>query len=252
LQSGNLEHGACGFPYYVFEEAVLSFLREVRVKDLLPEPGEVDEVFAWAQERTHIQTRIKELKELLRGKDVKTEVIFDALAGLGVREKELSAQLAEAQARAASPLEESWKDCRSLVEAVRDSECRNRLKAVLRRIVDGIWLFVVPQVRVRHAWVQISLASGRGGPVKRLYYIRYCPPPTNGRGGVDGYWIAGSGFLGVEEEKGFDLSTGGCQLVLLEVTKSWVDPRGSARFEEAVREGRVLYRVVPAKPTTVG
>jgi DNA invertase Pin-like site-specific DNA recombinase len=240
LQSGNYSHGACGFPYYVFEEAILAFLREVKVADLMGAQSSGDEVFVLSQELLHIRGRIKEANELLKGKEVKTGAILEALAGLGEREEELKVKLAEAEAMQSSPLEEALGECKGLVEAARDSEKRGRLKVVLRRIVDGIWLYVIPQVRRRTAWVQVNFCRG----AKRLYYIRYCPPPTNGRGGIDGYWMAGAGVLGEDEHK-FNLETPACQEVLMEVTKTWRDPRGSERFETALKEGRAIYRVIP-------
>src|SRR5262249_16179209 len=96
----------------------------------------------------------------------------------------LGADLEAARARAATPLDHSWREAKGLRETLEDAadptDARLRLRAVLARIVDSIQLLVVGRGRDRIAAVQIWFA---GQKKHRDYLIHHRPPRWNGKRG---------------------------------------------------------------------
>jgi DNA invertase Pin-like site-specific DNA recombinase len=192
LVSGSETAGAASFPLPVFERAVLSLLKEVDPRELLPPDGEADEVLALSGEVTALEARIGELEAALEeGGEVASAV--KVLRRLEARKKETTSRLAEARLRAASPLGESWGECRGLLAALDDAadpaEAKLRLRAVLRRVVESMWLLVVPRGRSRLVAVQVWFA---GGPSCRSYLIAWQPPRANASARQEGRWSARS------------------------------------------------------------
>jgi hypothetical protein len=109
------------------------------------------------------------------------------VATLEARKAELTVKLKDAQEKAANPLSEKWGEAKSLLEAMEQApdqaDARLRLRSALRRIVDGIWLLVVPTGHDRVAAVQIHFA---GGAERRDYLILHRPPKANKSRRVEG------------------------------------------------------------------
>jgi hypothetical protein len=131
------------FPLRSFEEAVLSLLKEIDPREVLPEQG--------------------------AGKaDVLAGRYFDALADVLERQeaeqKALAAELTRARQEGATPLAEAWQNCRSLLDVLAavpdEAEARIRLRAALRRVVDGVWCLFVARGSMRLAAVQIMFTGG--------------------------------------------------------------------------------------------
>src|SRR5262249_54845394 len=82
-----------------------------------------------------------------------------------------------------------WGECQSLAAALDSApdpdDARLRLRSVLRRMVAGVWMLVVPRGRDRLAAVQIWFA---GEKRSRSYLVLHRPPLANARARVDGAW----------------------------------------------------------------
>jgi DNA invertase Pin-like site-specific DNA recombinase len=157
-QSGNT------FPLRTFEDAVLSCLREIDPHEILNGDHGPDESLALAGQLASVEARIAEVEaELLANGDV--AALARVLRGLESRKRELAAALAEARQKAAHPLSESWGEAQSLIELLNSApdpiDARLRLRSALRRMVDVIYLLVVPRGSIRLAAVQIWFAGGQ-------------------------------------------------------------------------------------------
>jgi DNA invertase Pin-like site-specific DNA recombinase len=181
---------AASVPFEVFEQAVLGLLREVDPRELLPPSGEADEVLTLAGELSAVEARVAQLEaELAEGGDV--PALARVLRQLEARRKDLADRLADARLRAASPASEAWGEAKSLLDVIAEAadppDAKLRLRAVLRRLVDAVWLLVVPRGRDRLAAVQIWFA---GGEQHRDYLIFCRPSRANQHGRSEGLWRA--------------------------------------------------------------
>lgn len=180
------------FPLDTLERAVLSLLRELDPKSILPAKDDVpDSAAVLESEMAWVRERQETLKaELLRG-DSRT--VADVLRGLETRETELVNQLDEIKERAVRPAKEDWKDAHTLIDlldtADDPADIRLRLRSALRRIVASIWLLVVPRGRDRLAAAQIWFA---GGEKHRDYLVFHRPARANATSRTEGGWWAGS------------------------------------------------------------
>jgi DNA invertase Pin-like site-specific DNA recombinase len=175
------------FDYEVFEAAILSCLREIDPHEILNGDTGPDETIVLAGELARIEAKIGELEgELLKG-DVAT--VAKVLRQLEGQKADLAARLAMARQKAAHPLSESWGEAQSLVDALAAAtdpvEARLRLRAALRRMIEGIWLLVVPRNGVRLAAVQIWFT---GGKRHRDYLLYYLPSRGNKYSHKQGGW----------------------------------------------------------------
>jgi DNA invertase Pin-like site-specific DNA recombinase len=175
------------FPYTTFERAVLSLLGEIDPHEILNGDDGPDESLALAGELARVETKIAELEaELLQG-DV--AALANVLRRLEGQKRDLAGRLSEARQRAAHPLSEAWGEAKSLpatLDRAPDPEAaRLRLRAVLRRIVDSIYLLVVPRGRDRLAAVQVWFA---GGKKHRDYFVLHRPAKANASARTAGQW----------------------------------------------------------------
>jgi DNA invertase Pin-like site-specific DNA recombinase len=151
------------FPADSLEEAVLGLLAEIDPHEILNGDSGPDEVMVLSGEKARVESRIAELEaELLKG-DV--AAVAKVLRQLEARDRELADQLAEARQKAAHPLSESWGETQTLLAAIdaapNPREARLRLRAALQRIIDCIWLLVVPRGRDLLCAVQVWFAGGK-------------------------------------------------------------------------------------------
>ncbi len=197
---------AYSLPLPVFEEAVLSCLREIDPHDILNGRSGPDESLILAGQLAAVEAELA-----LIDADVAANGYNPAAgkrsADLNVQLADLTARLAQARQEAKHPISETWGEVQTLAEALSTApdpeDARLRLRAGLRRIVSGMWVLVVPRGRERLAAVQIDFAKG----TRRSYLIRYrgagyCKP---------GFWQVASWTLAEVRAAGFpeqpDLST---------------------------------------------
>jgi DNA invertase Pin-like site-specific DNA recombinase len=152
------------FPFGIFESAVLSCLHEINPRDILPKKDRSGEqVLALSGQYEEVLGEIEKVKARLQAKY--SDAVADVLDRHEERKRALAEQLAEAKQEASSPAMEAWGQAKSLIETLDKApdpdEARTRLRAAIRRIVDSIWMLVVPRGAARLAAVQIWFADGK-------------------------------------------------------------------------------------------
>jgi DNA invertase Pin-like site-specific DNA recombinase len=176
------------FPLPAFEEAVLSHLKEIDPREILTGVNGHDNVLALEGEQGELETAIAAIGAELDARG-ESPLLYSRLRAKEARLTEVVKELTAAQQRAANPLSASWGEMKSLLEALTKApdveDARLRLRAALRRIVEGIRLLVVPRGRDRLAAVQIWFA---GAKRHRDYLIYYRPTRFNGKVSYAGGW----------------------------------------------------------------
>jgi DNA invertase Pin-like site-specific DNA recombinase len=176
------------FPLDIFERAVLSLLKEIKPREILPnEDGGADRVLALSGKLADVEGRIEKIKaKLIDDGDVSS--LVDVLRSLEAKRAAAAEALAEAQREAASPLSRAWGEAKSLLDVLDDADdpqaARVRLRGALRRVVESVWCLFMPGRGTRVAAVQIFFAGG----ARRDHLVLYKPTKKNSRGGVEGRW----------------------------------------------------------------
>lgn len=191
--SGRTSSGLRSFPLETFERAILSQLNEIDPSDILGQKDEAPDQLTVLKERLdQIQEKKAELEaELLNGDVAALARVLRQLEG---EERDLTAEIQDVSQKASNPLSESWRECKSLLtvldKAPDQRDARLRLRAALRRIVDSIYLLVVPKGHYRLAQAQVRFTGG----AYRYYTIIHRPPKSNGKpnGRQEGRWFAAS------------------------------------------------------------
>jgi DNA invertase Pin-like site-specific DNA recombinase len=153
------------FPAETFEKAVLSCLREINPREVLPpeESGE-DRALELAGRLAEAEAEIEKLKRRLQARY--SDAVADVLERREDEHAALSEELRQARQEAASPLGEAWGECQTLADALESApdaeEARVRLRAALRRICEGIWCLFVARGALRIAAVQLRFTGGAG------------------------------------------------------------------------------------------
>jgi DNA invertase Pin-like site-specific DNA recombinase len=166
--------------YPAFERAVLSLLSEVKPHQVMGRDDGPDEVQVLGGELARVEAKIAELEaELLNG-DV--AALARVLRDQEGRKRDLAARLADARQKAAHPLGEVWGQTHTLLSVIDGApdpdDVRVRLRSALRRVVEEIWVLVVPRGLARLVAVQVYFA----GDGHRDYLIFYRPPHHTPRG----------------------------------------------------------------------
>jgi DNA invertase Pin-like site-specific DNA recombinase len=174
------------FPLAVFEAAVLGQLKELDPREVLEADDSADEVASLRGEKARVEARISELEaELLVG-DVTLARVVRTLEG---RLKELGERLAEAERKASHPASAAWGEARSILEALDTAadprDLRLRLRSALRRLINSIYLLVVPRGRDRLLAAQVWFA---GGDRCRSYLVLHRPAKANASARQEGMW----------------------------------------------------------------
>jgi DNA invertase Pin-like site-specific DNA recombinase len=213
LVSYRARNGAKGalhvsFPLQTFEEAILSLLREIDPRELLPRSdGAADRVLTLAGRVADYEARIEKVKaQLVDGGDIAP--LADVLRTLDAKRAAAAEELAEAQRAAASPLSAAWGDCCNLLAALGAAEdqadARARLRGALRRVAEGMWCLFVARGAQRLAAVQVYF---RGG-ARRDYLILHRPATGGAVGTRPARWrawsladVAGPGDLDLRKRK---------------------------------------------------
>src|SRR5262249_3371835 len=96
------------------------------------------------------------------------------IAALEAQKADIASRLTAAQQKAAHPLRDAWGECQSLLAVLASApdprDARLRLRCTLGRIVESIWMLIVPRRRDRLCAVQIWFT---GGKRCRSYFIFY-------------------------------------------------------------------------------
>jgi DNA invertase Pin-like site-specific DNA recombinase len=164
------------FPVVAFEEAILSMLREIDPREVLPKrDNATDRVLSLTGKLAGLEGRVEKLRaELVDGGDLAP--LVEALRELEAKRLTTAEQLAAAKREAASPASEAWGECRTLLDTLKESpdqdDARLRLRSAIRRIVDSIWCLFMGRGLFRIAAVQLWFR----GDGHRDYLIVYRQP----------------------------------------------------------------------------
>jgi hypothetical protein len=161
-------------PYDDFEKAILSRLAELKTADVVGKaaPAE-DEVEKWSGKLAAVNHNIEKTRKKAAEAD-DSSAFFDLIDDLTAQRKVIIANLEAAKARAASPAGDALGECVSLVELLANAEgdereeLRAKVRGSLRRLVDTIYVLIVPRGYVKLAAVQVWFKGGR----HRDYLIR--------------------------------------------------------------------------------
>jgi DNA invertase Pin-like site-specific DNA recombinase len=149
------------FPYGVFEAAVLGRLKELDPAEVLPRRREAaDRLALLRAELADVRADLETLKADVERKYSKA--LADVLRRREDRELQLAAELQEELAKTILPTERAWGELPSLVNLVRDGgdDARLRLRVVLRRVVESIWVLTVRKGHLRLCAAQVHFVGG--------------------------------------------------------------------------------------------
>lgn len=166
------------FPFPVFEDSILKKLREIDPQKILNGDEGPDESLALGAQFARVEADIASISREL-DEHGESPTLYRRLRAKEDELRDLADRLAEAQQRATYPLSAAWGECQTLAEALDQAadkdDVRLRLRAALRRIVEGVWVLIVPRGKVRLAAVQMWFAPAhKGGPaVKQRSFLIY-------------------------------------------------------------------------------
>jgi DNA invertase Pin-like site-specific DNA recombinase len=152
------------FPFAVFTDAVLSCLREIDPRTVLPANGHQDRVLTLTDRLAGVEAEVEKVKGRLLEKGY-SDALADVLGRLEAKHKQLAGELASARQEAASPLGAAWGDCKSLLDALdhapNPADAQVKLRAAVRRITESVWCLFVGRGRLRVAAVQLWFQGGQ-------------------------------------------------------------------------------------------
>lgn len=191
------------FPFQTFEMALLGELKEIDPREVLGRDESKDETMVLTGERDRVKAKIAELEaELLNGE---VAALAKVLRHQESRLQEIEDQLAVAKQNAASPLDANWTECQGIIEALASApdpaDAKLRLRSALRRIIERIWVLVVPHGRDRLAVLQAYF----GGGARRTYLIFHRAAKANGSARQPGRMWVQSWKASPGEDIGFEL-----------------------------------------------
>ena len=160
------------FPYHVFEEHVLGFLREIDPRDILPHvDGEVSTADTLRRKLQKAREEIGQLRrELQRGF---SKTLVELLREAEAKEEAIANDLQDELVRTAKPLARTWEDLPTLVDVIREEgdAARLKLRPALRAIIESAHVLIVPYRAWRLCAVQFVFTGG----AVRHYFIAYRP-----------------------------------------------------------------------------
>jgi DNA invertase Pin-like site-specific DNA recombinase len=178
------------FPLVPFERAVVACLAEVKPEDILP-PAVENKALALAGQLVGVEKRLLKLKALLRETD-EVEELVQTVRDLSAERTRLQDALEAEKGREAAPLAEAWGAVKPLALAMEEQgwseDARVRLKAAVARVIDTIWLLVLPAVKGQDRLAAVQLRF-KDSNQHRDYLIRVRPPMGNRWGAsTPGWW----------------------------------------------------------------
>jgi DNA invertase Pin-like site-specific DNA recombinase len=186
------------FSFPVFEQAILSMLKEVDPMEILGQDDGPDEVLKLSGEMTKLEAAITAINAELDAHG-ESPALYRRVRAKEDEYREVAARHAKAQERAATPLSDAWGEARTLLDVLKaakdPTETRSRLRSVLQRIIKEIWVLVVPRGREkagllargrdRIAAVQVWFADGEH---QRSYLILHHTKVNAGDEVGDKWW----------------------------------------------------------------
>ena len=164
------------FSYDALEDAFLTWTKEIKPQDLLPqtENGDVqDQIDATQGRLKDIQTRLKAYKARLRTDDDFT-TLLDVVKDLEQEHRDMEAKLetlrAELHQNRDSLLAETQETIR-LLDSANGEDLRNirlRLQAKITALVEEVWILVQPNKNGRIAFVQVHF---RDAGIRRMVIV---------------------------------------------------------------------------------
>jgi DNA invertase Pin-like site-specific DNA recombinase len=153
------------FPYAVFERAVLSLLREIDPRQIVPAPP-ATEVSVLQDELNRLR-RLKAalMLQLREGDEQGVPEIAEALRQARADEAEVAAKIDENAELTVVPRADRWRDMQSLIDVLdgvpeeEKEDARLRLRAAVRRNVESAWLLIIPKGRDRLCAAQLYFAG---------------------------------------------------------------------------------------------
>jgi hypothetical protein len=180
------------FPLATFEAAVLGALAEINPHEILNGDSGPDESLTLAGQLADVEGELAEAAAFMDAHGF-SATIGKRVTELEARQRDLTARLAVAREKAAHPLSETWGEAQSLLGAINaaadPTDMRLRLRAALRRIIDSIWLLIVPRGRDRLCAVQVWFSDGKR---RREYLILHRPAKANASARTESQWWARS------------------------------------------------------------
>jgi hypothetical protein len=183
------------FPYFVFEEAVLGLLREVDPGEILPREGEApSQADVLRAKLANVRQDIARIQEDLKAGYSKA--LVGVLRNLESDEERVASELQEELARTVKPAARAWRELPSLIDLIRRSDdpddVRLKLRSVLRRVVEGMWVLIVSRGSFRFACVQMFFVGGE----RRDYVILHQTAGYRRKGGWWARSLADAAALG--------------------------------------------------------
>lgn len=180
------------FPVFAFEAAILSQLREVKPADILPAQGKTaDRVTGLTGELEKVKARLAMRQAQLEESDDENDPLLGVVRQLSDKVKKLTDELNAAKREAASPLTEAWSEVKTLVGmAGKDDDTRTRLRAAIARVVESIWVLVIPGSLTRWALVEVHFKEG----AVRHYCVSYRRAVGGAAGKKPAEWKADPSF----------------------------------------------------------
>lgn len=166
------------FPCDVFEEAILSMLKEVRPADVLGEEPK-GESAVLAAERATLDARIRQIEAELTGTSGDVPALIRAAKALDEKRQDVLKRLAEARRRENNRPAEALGEAKTLMDVATDEAGRLRLRNLLRTVIEAVYVLTVPRPSRRLCAVQIVFAGGG----TRDYLIDYRPARRGSAGG---------------------------------------------------------------------
>jgi len=193
--SGIGGHTKCiTFPLPIFERAVLGLMKEVSAKDLAPSVDGLTPVDVMSAKLQDLGEHISALADDLR------KGYSSALTTV-LREKEaehakIKDELDSLRAEMINPVADDWKHFPNLVDAIEKAEnkedARLRVRALLRRAVESIYLLIVRRRSYRLVAAQVFFYNG----ICRSYLILHQTAAYARKGGWDACSLSDAVALG--------------------------------------------------------
>jgi hypothetical protein len=166
------------FPAEIFENAVLSLLKEVNPADVLGKEPE-SESTAVAAELAIKEQRSRQIEAELAGDGDDVPALVRVLRKLDDDCSDLRKRLVALRQKESNPREVAWAETLTLLDVAQDEANRLRLRELLRTIVEEIWILIVPRRSHRLAAVQVYFR----GDGRRDYLIHYQAKAYRRKGG---------------------------------------------------------------------
>ncbi|MBP3955485.1 recombinase family protein [Gemmata sp. G18] len=162
--------GSHGFRNDIFEEAVLTRLKEIDPKDVTGEEPQ-SESAALAEELAGLDARMKAIEAELAGDGTDVPALVRVLRAIDSKRQDALKRLTAARRADENPLSGVWSEARTLLDAAQDEPGRLRLRSLLQAAVSEVWVLVVRTAKRVYCVAQIHFRSG----IHRDVLINYRP-----------------------------------------------------------------------------